>query len=576
MTISIPPDFTRLSLSGSCKRSCGYDADSTFHDDVHKKKRKTSISADPELPHENNLPHLSQETTRTHSPSASSPSVIPGSSSVQDSGSLFTLKTGCSPNVVFSQTVHHPHVICGLAEDLSSENPVPAVTTSEPGEELESLEDIETPVKLYILPAYSPPPPPESSSSISNTSFLPRSHSMSSLSPDTSAEDKNMSPATSLPEMVFEERFEEFDPDITDDEDGDTYRLWCPGPGLYWCSVTHLVFNMEGGGDVTYRVVPWNRRLLAQYYKKCAGPLFDIQSLHQTVCQLHLPHCQIGSTANSLSVAHVTDDGIKFIAPRRITETHVIININGFSAYGNVKDNSSPPDPVRALVLLFYAPPLDPELRSVLNVLLLSRNVMLRDVLQIRKRLVGDEQYIETLPHCKLKPKQEYTLFTCPEDNSVQVTPAEAEFDEESYDSYFPSFLVILETLIKDMTLFLRDAADSSCVWQSPVCLLSTSVRKPSGLNVLNLPEKKKLLEIRSNVIDGVSEPVLKSLLDKLLEKKVISDSEKDSVDGNRNKTGKPRFVIDTVRMKSEAASSQMIEFLCELDPFLCEHLGLM
>uniref|UniRef100_A0A4W6FSL6 CARD domain-containing protein n=1 Tax=Lates calcarifer TaxID=8187 RepID=A0A4W6FSL6_LATCA len=38
----------------------------------------------------------------------------------------------------------------------------------------------------------------------------------------------------------------------------------------------------------------------------------------------------------------------------------------------------------------------------------------------------------------------------------------------------------------------------------------------------------------------------------------------------------KARLVVDTVRRKGEAASSEMIELLCELDPFLCEHLELM
>uniref|UniRef100_A0A3B4TIS8 CARD domain-containing protein n=1 Tax=Seriola dumerili TaxID=41447 RepID=A0A3B4TIS8_SERDU len=49
-----------------------------------------------------------------------------------------------------------------------------------------------------------------------------------------------------------------------------------------------------------------------------------------------------------------------------------------------------------------------------------------------------------------------------------------------------------------------------------------------------------------------------------------------ESVDEMQNKRDKARFVIDTVRKKGEAASSEMIEFLCEVDPFLCEHLGLL
>uniref|UniRef100_A0A3Q1J9I8 CARD domain-containing protein n=1 Tax=Anabas testudineus TaxID=64144 RepID=A0A3Q1J9I8_ANATE len=49
-------------------------------------------------------------------------------------------------------------------------------------------------------------------------------------------------------------------------------------------------------------------------------------------------------------------------------------------------------------------------------------------------------------------------------------------------------------------------------------------------------------------------------MLDKLLEKKVITDSERESVDTKQNREDKACFVIDTVRKKGEAASSDMIE----------------
>uniref|UniRef100_G3PG02 FIIND domain-containing protein n=1 Tax=Gasterosteus aculeatus TaxID=69293 RepID=G3PG02_GASAC len=39
---------------------------------------------------------------------------------------------------------------------------------------------------------------------------------------------------------------QEFTPDITTDEDDETFRLRCSGPGLYLCSVTGLVFHMGG------------------------------------------------------------------------------------------------------------------------------------------------------------------------------------------------------------------------------------------------------------------------------------------------------------------------------------------
>ncbi|XP_073344190.1 uncharacterized protein [Pagrus major] len=409
------------------------------------------------------------------------------------------------------------------------------------------------------------------------SSCLPRSHSVPSLSQISSAENKTFRSSESLPDLLLKSSFEEFTPDVTVDENDETYRFLCSCPGLYQCSVTGLVFHMEGEGHVVYRIVSWDRRLLAQHHKKPAGPLFDIKCLQQSVCRLHLPHCEIRSTAGCgfLSVAHVKDEGIEFIPPHKITETHVIINITGFSGYGNVKDEDSPLVPVRALVLLFYRPPDDQTLESLLNVLMLPGNVMLRDVQRTRKKLVGDELYIETSPHCKLLPKQEYTLSTCPEDDSVLVQPTTAEFYCDNYDNYFTSFQVDLEKILKHIKLFLRDTNRHS-VWERRVCLSSAGLKKSCGQSALNLPPNKKLFDVRSSFIEGISGPVLKSLLDKLLEKKVLTDPERESVDEMQNKRDKARFVIDTVRKKGEAASSEMIEILCELDPFLCEHLGLV
>ncbi|XP_041816896.1 uncharacterized protein LOC121623617 [Chelmon rostratus] len=406
--------------------------------------------------------------------------------------------------------------------------------------------------------------------STQSCSRLPRSHSMPSLSPVNS-----LTRAKSLPDMLLKSSFEEFTPDVTADGHDETYRFQCSCPGLYQCSVTGLVFHMEGEGDVVYRIIPWNRRRLAQHHKQPAGPLFDIKCVQQSVSQLHLPHCEISSAGGCdfLSVAHENDDSVEFIAPHKITETHVIINITGFSGFGNVKDEDSPPDPVGALVLLFYRPPVDPELTSLLNVLLLPRNVVLRDVLRTRRKLVGDETYIETTSHCKLQPKQEYTLST--KVKSVLVEPKKAEFDCDNYDNYVPSFQVNFKKIMKHVKLLLREANSSCSVWERRVCLSSTGVMRSCGQSALNLPPNKKLFDVRSSFIEGISGPVLKSLLDKLLEKKVMSDSERESADDMLNRRDKARFVIDTVRQKGDAASSEMIEFLCEADPFLCEHLGL-
>ncbi|XP_023182587.1 uncharacterized protein LOC102218825 [Xiphophorus maculatus] len=383
--------------------------------------------------------------------------------------------------------------------------------------------------------------------------------------------------AASLPNMKLHSSFEEFTPGFCGDADDETYWFQCSSPGLYQCRVSGLVFDMKGGGDVFYRVVPWNRRLLSPHGKKPAGPLFDISCQQQSVAQLHLPHCEVRSTGRChfLSVAHLHDEGVEFIGPERITETHIIISITGFSAFGNVKDEDSPPDPVRALVLLFYKPPADPESEHKINVLMLPKNVVLNNVLRFRKKLDNNERFLETPPNCKLQPNQVYSLSVSPGGDSVLVQPEEAEFDAESYENYVPTFQVVYEEMMKHVSLSLRDS-NSCIVWERRVCLSAAGVRRSCGPTRQNLSPKEQLIEIRINFIDGISGPVLKSLMDNLLKEKIINDSEMEAVEAERTRRDKARVLIDTVRRKGDDASSEMIHFLCELDHHFSEHLGLM
>uniref|UniRef100_A0A665V9W8 FIIND domain-containing protein n=1 Tax=Echeneis naucrates TaxID=173247 RepID=A0A665V9W8_ECHNA len=406
-------------------------------------------------------------------------------------------------------------------------------------------------------------------------------HHVQSLNNIQGPKGKTFTRSESLPNMTLQTSFEDFTPDVLDqenEESDESYSFRCCRPGLYRCRVTGLLFLMDGEGEVVYRTVPWDRRLLAQYGKKPAGPLFDITCVQQSVCQLHLPHCEISSTGGRrfLWVAHVNHDGLEIIRPHQTTETHVIINISGFSGYGNIKDEDSPAVPIRAMVLLFYRPSADPDEESVVSVLMLPKNVPLLDVRRTRKKLVGEENYIETHSQCKLLPYQEYTLSSFPQDNTVLVQPPSAEFDSENYDNFIPSFQVILETLKKHIKLTLTDSDSSHAVWQTRVCFPSSGLKKPCWLSPLNLPSDRTLLDIRTSFIDGVSEPVLKSLLDHLLQKEVIADCEMGSMKGIWDHFDKARSVIDLVRNKGEAASSIMIEFLCKKDPFFSEHLGLI
>uniref|UniRef100_A0A3Q3C3W7 CARD domain-containing protein n=1 Tax=Haplochromis burtoni TaxID=8153 RepID=A0A3Q3C3W7_HAPBU len=70
-----------------------------------------------------------------------------------------------------------------------------------------------------------------------------------------------------------------------------------------------------------------------------------------------------------------------------------------------------------------------------------------------------------------------------------------------------------------------------------------------------------------------ISGPVLRSLLDHLLEKKVLTIDEVDEAKTVKNRKDKASWVFDTVSRKG--ADSEMFEVLREEDPFLYKHLGL-
>ncbi|XP_071246163.1 uncharacterized protein [Salvelinus alpinus] len=276
---------------------------------------------------------------------------------------------------------------------------------------------------------------------------------------------------------------ENFEPEIYDHEGKGAYRFQCPSAGLFQCSITGLVFRMEGEGEVLYMTVHWDMRLLSQRGKRPAGPLFNIDCPQKSVCQLHLPHCQIHSDGGCdfLSVAHVTDDNVEFLPPHETTDTHVIINITGSSAYGDVTDDDAPISPIQGLVLLFYQPFLS-EQRSILNVLLLPRNVVIREVQEERKRRNGDkETFVETNPHCNLTQKKTYILSTDITDG-YKITPTTAEFmDFQSYENYFPTFQLFLLTVVKEFDLLVKENGSTEHEWERRVWLPAPVLVQPHG-----------------------------------------------------------------------------------------------
>ncbi|XP_029596123.1 uncharacterized protein LOC115178876 isoform X2 [Salmo trutta] len=236
----------------------------------------------------------------------------------------------------------------------------------------------------------------------------------------------NQGLCTTDPPMMVPNNLE---PEFYNHEGKGAYRFQCPSAGPFQCSITGLVFRMEGEGEVLYRTVHWDRRLLAQSGKRPAGPLFNIDCPQKSVCQLHLPHCQI----------HSYDD--------------------------------APISPILAHVLLFYQPL---GKRSILNVLLLPSNVVRKEVRELIER--DGIREILTTSLCTLTPKQEYTLST----NSVDAHPIQpnpATF-VDSYENYVPTFQLFIKPFVEEVNLLLEENKADKLVWNGLVWL---PVTPPGG-----------------------------------------------------------------------------------------------
>ena len=71
-------------------------------------------------------------------------------------------------------------------------------------------------------------------------------------------------------------------------------RFRCPGPGVFQCALTGLVFVTTQEAELLYNTVQWDESLLQSAGRMAAGPLYDIKcSEEAAVCQLHFPHCEI-------------------------------------------------------------------------------------------------------------------------------------------------------------------------------------------------------------------------------------------------------------------------------------------
>ncbi|XP_053183578.1 NACHT, LRR and PYD domains-containing protein 1a-like [Scomber japonicus] len=341
-----------------------------------------------------------------------------------------------------------------------------------------------------------------------------------------------------------------FIPEVTTERIGISYKFIFPGPGLFRCSLTGLVFNVTHEGEVRYRTLIWDLMLLQPALKVPAGPLFSIECAEDSIRQLHLPHCEPepALVSESLSVVNMSDHGMSIIQPLEVTQTHVVVDIPHLSAFGIIWDVikrffNFMTKPISGQVLLFLQQPYPSE-EQTLSVILLPSNVPLVEV----KVQHIDSQFIQAPSNCLIHREQRYSLFSDPD--SYKIQPDRAVFSDRYGPNYHITYEVMLMTSTKEVTLMLRDP-ESIQVWQHnlhlPVSSSGTSSVQTLPRLADDISAEKKLLTVRSAFIYRVSSPVLDNLLDKLLAEGVITDAERETA-MTKPRQHKAQDVIDMKR----------------------------
>ncbi|KAM9856844.1 NACHT, LRR and PYD domains-containing protein 12-like isoform 2-T3 [Aulostomus maculatus] len=361
-----------------------------------------------------------------------------------------------------------------------------------------------------------------------------------------------------------------FKPEVIMERIGISYRFKFPSSGVFQCSLTGLVFHVTRKCEVTYRTLIWDDRLLHPASKVPGGPLFSIKCPDNTICQLHLPHCEPEPSlvSESLSVVHVTNDGMSIIQPLRVTDTHVVVDISHLSAFGIVWDliqrfTSFGLKPINGQVLLFLRPGYSIG-TLILSVIMLPSNVPLLEV----KAQHANSEYIQAPSYCHLYKDQHYSLHSDPAGYKIQ--PPRALFFENYGPNYHATFEIVLKRSSEEVNLTVRDQGTTP-VWEYSFHLPE---EKQPRVGTKSFAEEE-LERIRLQFIYRVSDPVLNKLLDELLELKVINEHEAEAP-RNKPREEKARGMIDAVKRKGAEASSELITILLKNDPYLCKELHLM
>ncbi|XP_008304199.1 NACHT, LRR and PYD domains-containing protein 1-like [Stegastes partitus] len=356
-----------------------------------------------------------------------------------------------------------------------------------------------------------------------------------------------------------------FTPEMQTESAQILYRFRCPGPGVFQCTQTGLVFAMAKGAELRYRIVQWDESRLTPAGKMAAGPLFSIQCSEDAVRRLHFPHCETEDALrldNQLSVVHFTDEGMSMLKPLQITDTHVVVEVAHLSLFGLIWNTieRTLSLPVRGQVVLFLRPP--GRAPRTLHVFLLQKNVPVEQVAAKQ----GKAEYIPISAECFLNTGQNYSVLC--EQEGLEIQPLRASFFSHFGPNFHPTFEVFLTTDPDKVTLMVQDQERTE-VWRRHVY-----VRDPKRDTEQRVPPQEWLFAVRTELVQGLSDVTVNQLLDRLYGNGVINEEEKNAIRAQMG-ADKARELIDRVRNKGHDAASALTTALNEVDSFLFRNLNL-
>ncbi|XP_053340954.1 uncharacterized protein LOC128511932 [Clarias gariepinus] len=231
---------------------------------------------------------------------------------------------------------------------------------------------------------------------------------------------------------------------------------------------------MEGEGEVLYRIVSWDSCPLDGLgQEEPAGPLYSINCQKGSIRKLHLPHCETRKDDVKLSVAHVTGGNVEIIQPLQVTDTHVIIDVQGFSLFSLLRDLIFKDYPIEAQVLVFDMNLKGKHRKNKLHMHLLPGNVPAEEVKKQECNMsmsASCQPYIASRATCDLTPGKEYRPVSTNTHHKITIQPEFKNFKRDYGSNYHPTFEVFCNTDVDEVTLGLLDENKKE-VWSRLVLL---------------------------------------------------------------------------------------------------------